>query len=138
MVWTRRLVAVSLLVALPVVAGACSEATNLPSAGQSGTQSADVSSVAQIVTLQYSSFEPAIITIKAGESVQWVWSDAPIPHDVYFQTFQPAGGGASTPFLNHSIVQINGTWTQTFTRPGIYKYICTVHAGMSGEVIVTS
>jgi plastocyanin len=137
MVWTRRL-AVLLLAALPMLATACSEAVNLPEGvGQSGTPSADVSTVAQVVTLQYSSFEPSIVTIRAGQSVKWVWSDAPIPHDVTFRTFKPAGGGSVELYMPHSVVQINGTWTQTFTKPGIYSYICTVHAGMDGEVIVT-
>jgi plastocyanin len=137
MVWRRRL-AVLLLAALPMLAAACSEAVNLPEGtGQSGTPSADVSTVAQVVTLEYASFEPSIVTIRAGQSVKWVWSDAPIPHDVYFRTFKPVGGGPAELYPAHSVVQINGTWTQTFTKPGTYKYICTVHAGMYGEVIVT-
>ena len=138
MIWTRRVAAGLLCVSLPLALAACSEAANLPSTQQSGAPSANVSDVAQIVTLQYSSFEPSIITIKAGQSVRWVWSDSPIPHDVYFQTFQASSNAAARPFLTHSTVQITGSWTQTFTRPGIYKYICTVHAGMSGEVIVTA
>lgn len=127
---------VVVLAGISLVAGACSEAVNLPAGGsQTGTPSVNVSDAAAVVTLQYSSFEPAIVTIKAGQSVEWMWNDSPVPHDIYFRQFV-APGRHAVPYTIHSVVQINGTWTQTFARPGIYKYICTVHAGMHGEVIV--
>jgi plastocyanin len=138
MIRTRRpAVLLGLLAGMALVAAGCSEPNNLPEGGgQTGTPSAPVSESAALVTLEYSSFEPSIVTIKAGQSVEWMWDDAPLPHDVYFRQFIPSGGGAPLADTAHSVVQITGTWTQTFTKPGTYTYICTVHAGMTGEVIV--
>ena len=31
-----------------------------------------------------------------------------------------------------------GTWTTSFDEPGIYSYQCTVHSGMTGQIIVVS
>jgi len=135
---TRRLALfVAILAGVSLTAAACSVPANLPNgAPQSGTPSADVSDAAATVTLEYSSFEPSIITIKTGQSVEWMWDDPPLPHDVYFQQYIASGSGHAVPYTPHSIGQISGTWIQTFTKPGIYKYICTIHAGMVGEVIV--
>jgi plastocyanin len=138
MAWSRRL-ALLALAALPLLAGACSEEVNLPlgQSGSTGSTASAAGDVGAVVLLQYASFEPAQVTIAAGQSVEWEWQDAPIPHDVYFQNFTPAGFRRSIPLDYHSTIMITGTWYHTFTTPGIYTYICTVHAGMAGEVIVT-
>ena len=34
------------------------------------------------------------------------------------------------------ITCIDGDFTQKFTKPGVVKYVCTVHPGMEGSVVV--
>jgi hypothetical protein len=33
-------------------------------------------------------------------------------------------------------LRASGTYQYTFTTPGSYSYICTLHSGMSGQVVV--
>jgi plastocyanin len=91
-------------------------------------------------------FEPAELTIKAGESVTWV-NDSPIAHtstdDLSANpvaqahpeyTQLPAGADA----WNSGFVAPGQSFTHTFTVPGTYAYICIPHAlsGMRGAVTV--
>jgi plastocyanin len=129
-----RVLAAALLLALPALAAACSQGPNLPTGNQVATQSASPGNVGAVVTLEYSSFEPSIVTIKAGQSVEWQWLDYPVPHDVDILDFVGPDGQAHpvmSPIMEH------GTWYQTFSTPGTYRYICTIHANMHGEVVVT-
>jgi plastocyanin len=130
--------AAALLLALPVVAAACSEGPNLPFGNQDATPSAGSAQPAAVVTLDYVSFEPGVVTIRQGQTVEWQWLDAPNPHDVVFERFDPANGGAPTSFSAHSAIMISGTWSQVFNEAGTYYYQCSVHPNMSGEVIVTA
>jgi plastocyanin len=71
-------------------------------------------------------FDPAKLTIKAGETVEWVNDDS-VAHDVTADQFKSgaAGGMAS-----------GDTFEHTFEQPGTYDYVCTVHPGMEGTVAV--
>jgi plastocyanin len=77
------------------------------------------------VRLQDLSFKPADVTIKAGQSVSWVWADAPTVHDVTFPDF-------------HSPLQANGTYSHVFATAGTYPFRCSVHPTMTGTVTVTA
>jgi plastocyanin len=131
---TRSRIAVAaLLVAVPLLAGACDEGPNLPAAPQAYTASAAPGHVGALVTLLYSSFEPAVVTIQVGETVEWQWRDNPIPHDVYIPDFAFSNG---TTGAVESPTMLTGTWYQQFNVPGTYHYQCTVHENMIGVVIV--
>jgi plastocyanin len=72
-------------------------------------------------------FSPANVTIPAGGSVTWQFSQA--RHNVTFQGTAPAGGNVPD--------QDPGTSaSRTFALPGTYNYVCTRHAGMTGRVTV--
>ncbi|HXW34409.1 MAG TPA: plastocyanin/azurin family copper-binding protein [Acidimicrobiales bacterium] len=78
---------------------------------------------AATVRLQDVMFHPADVVIHAGQTVRWVWDDAPLNHNVTFRSF-----GSPT--------QMTGTWSHTFLSPGTYPYRCTIHFDMSGIVTV--
>ncbi len=72
--------------------------------------------------------DKASLTVKAGTTVKWTNYD-PTLHNVSVQSgpvkFQ-------SPDINKG-----GTYTYTFTKPGVYHYICTFHPGsMIGTVTV--
>jgi len=69
-------------------------------------------------------FSPATITVRAGQTVEWTNRDA-IAHTVDFS-------GVISNVLNRG-----GTYTQRFTAPGTYRYICSIHPFMHGTVVVT-
>ncbi|MGH9063693.1 MAG: cupredoxin domain-containing protein [Acidimicrobiales bacterium] len=78
---------------------------------------------AAVVVLQHVSFGPSSVTIEAGQTVEWIWRDPGIPHNVTFTSFR-------------SETKTAGVYYHTFTKPGTYGYRCTLHYNMLGEVIV--
>ncbi|MER6419734.1 plastocyanin/azurin family copper-binding protein [Streptomyces sp. NPDC001137] len=72
-------------------------------------------------------FSPRTLTITAGDTVTWTNQDQ-APHDV-----ETTSGPASvhSPMLNKG-----GSWSHTFTTPGTYGYLCTVHPGMTARLVV--
>jgi amicyanin len=71
-------------------------------------------------------FTPAALSIKVGTTVVWTNKDA-IGHTVNFMT-----GG-----INSNVLNQNDQFTHTFTTPGTYGYICSIHPFMHGSVTVT-
>lgn len=70
-------------------------------------------------------FDPSSVTIKAGGTVTWSFA---IQHNVTFDNAAPTGGNIG----NTS----TGNVARTFPTVGNYPYHCTIHAGMSGTVVV--
>ena len=118
-----------------------------------GAQSADQA-------LQAQAYGPGTITVNAGDTVQWTLSA--FLHTVTFLSGGarpvevvpagednlamqnpavsfPAGGPTydGTGYVNSGILQEQGaTFALTFTKAGTYGYICLVHPGMDGSVVV--
>jgi plastocyanin len=78
------------------------------------------------VTMQDIKFDPENLTVKAGDTVEWMNEDS-VDHDVTADDFKSGepGGMAS-----------GDTFEHTFKKPGTYDYVCTVHPGMEGTVTV--
>jgi amicyanin len=72
-------------------------------------------------------FTPRVLTITAGSTVTWTNQDT-APHDV-----QTTSGPHS---LHSPMLDKGGSWSHTFTSPGAYRYLCTVHPDMTGQLIV--
>ncbi|NET32431.1 MAG: plastocyanin [Cyanothece sp. SIO1E1] len=75
-------------------------------------------------------FEPATVTISAGDTVQWV-NNKMSPHNVVFDSNDKAS--------HKDLVFAPGdSYESTFDSPGTYEYYCEPHrgAGMVGKVIV--
>ena len=78
-------------------------------------------------------FDPADVTIAAGETVTWTNNEG-VPHDVE-KTSGPGPKFSSGP---EGGMMEGDTFAQTFDRPGTYEYVCRVHApGMAGTIEVT-
>ncbi len=88
------------------------------------------------------SFYPAKVTIKAGQTVEWKNTGNTIhgatnnPDNVVQKTDVAVPGGTQ-PF-DSGFVPPGGTYKYTFTKAGVYKYVCIPHemAGMKGEITV--
>ena len=72
-------------------------------------------------------FTPDTVTIKVGNTVDWTNHDD-IAHTVSF-----TGSG-----VHSDVLARNGSFSHTFTAPGTYAYICSIHPFMHGTLIVTS
>ena len=68
-------------------------------------------------------FQPQAIQVKPGTTVTWSFEDGAVAHDV-------KGDGFSSP------TQKRGTFTHRFDRPGTFRFHCTLHANMTGRVVV--
>jgi plastocyanin len=79
------------------------------------------------VAIQNFAFSPATVTVKAGSTITWTNSDQD-PHTVTSMNNGPL----------HSPPMSNGdTYRYTFTAPGRYEYLCTIHPFMTATVVVT-
>ncbi|MFF4688030.1 cupredoxin family copper-binding protein [Streptomyces sp. NPDC001307] len=84
---------------------------------------------ANAVAIKNFAFSPATLKIKAGTTVTWTNQDT----DAHTVTSSGSGGPLRSPTL-----ATHGTYTYTFTKPGSYAYVCTIHPFMTGTVEVTS
>jgi plastocyanin len=112
--------------ALLLVAGALA-AAGCGGAGQSPTVSSPVvgpTVQAQIVDL---AFTPTEVSITAGTTVNWT-NTGDVAHTV------TAADGS---FKSEGILDPGETYEHTFGTPGTFAYVCTIHATMSGTVVVT-
>lgn len=72
-------------------------------------------------------FSPPTLTVKAGTRVTWVNKDEE-PHTVM-------SAGAEAPFKSPAL-DTNDTFSVVFDKPGAYNYFCTIHAHMTGTIVV--
>jgi plastocyanin len=78
------------------------------------------------VTVKNFGFNPAKLTVATGTTVTWTFED---------QALHNATADDET-FMSPSLN--NGkTFKYTFTKPGTYTYICTIHQYMHGTITVT-
>jgi plastocyanin len=87
-------------------------------------------------------YEPAKLTIKVGETVEW----RNVGNSVHHASSDPSTAINPTEVSNppgakpfdSGFLQPGQSFTHTFTVPGTYKYICAPHetSGMLGEVVV--
>jgi plastocyanin len=148
MAWLTYLLGAVLAVATPTHA-----ASNLKWTVIVGGSTADTSIYAN-------AFFPQTIEIGVGDTINWVFEGF---HNVAFlsggavppfgvpegdktywnpQTLFPVGDPSydGTGYHASGVPGPDGrlSYTLTFTKPGRYQYVCTVHAGMRGMVVVTN
>jgi plastocyanin len=81
---------------------------------------------ANAVTILNFAFGPQDVTVKPGTTVRWTNHDAEA-HTVTSDT------GA----FGSSVLQPGAGYSFTFTKPGTYRYHCTIHPFMTGMVTVS-
>jgi plastocyanin len=82
-------------------------------------------SASKSVSIVDFSFDPATVTVNAGDTVQWT-NDGSVPegHDV-------TGDG-----LDSGTMHSGDSYSHTFNSSGTFSYICTIHPSMKGTVKV--
>jgi len=118
---------------LLLVAAACS--SNTPSSSPSTTPAASTpaasstgtaSAAATVQATDQKVFDPASVTINAGQTVSWQ-NNGTLQHTVTFD---------NGPSFNENL-DSGGTVSRTFATAGTFKYHCQIHgASMSGTIIV--
>ena len=77
------------------------------------------------VSMDHSTFIPSEITVAPGTTVTWVNVET-MPHTVV---------DLNKAFRSKTLVK-DGTFSFTFTTPGDFDYLCSIHPNMKGKVIV--
>jgi plastocyanin len=88
----------------------------------SGTGSGQLQATVQVTS---NAFTPALVNLRSGGIVTWVWIDTTSQHNVTF----------NDPLLS-SQTRSSGLHSVVFQSVGTFNYVCTVHAGMTGSIVV--
>jgi len=85
------------------------------------TSGADVTEV----KIDNFSFAPQAITVPAGTQVRWTNHDD-IPHNAV----------SEDKVFKSTVLDTDQQFTYTFSKPGTYKYFCSIHPRMTGTIVV--
>lgn len=114
---TRSRLTHALLLVLALVLTACADG------GSQGSTDSGEPVEDPVITIADMEFVDGDVTIEAGTTVTWVWEDAPVEHNVVFDSFE-------------SPLQAEGTFTHTFEEAGSFDYHCAPHPHMTGTITV--
>ncbi|HEX4721302.1 MAG TPA: cupredoxin family copper-binding protein [Pseudonocardiaceae bacterium] len=78
------------------------------------------------VSIKGFAFSPAAITVKVGTTVTWTNLD----QDAHTVTAKDSSFGSQA-------LDTGASYKFTFTKPGTYDYLCTIHPFMTATVVVT-
>jgi plastocyanin len=96
---------------------------NPPSTGASAAPVAG-----DAVAIKNFAFSPAALKVTVGTTVTWTNQDT----DAHTVT----SAGSDGP-LHSAALNTHATYSHTFTKPGTYSYLCTIHPFMTATVEVT-
>ena len=94
--------------------------------GAATTTTASAPVATNTVAIKGFAFAPASITVKAGTTVTWTNQD----QDAHTVTATNGSFGSQA-------LDTGARYTFTFTKPGTYDYLCTIHPFMTATVVVT-
>ena len=78
------------------------------------------------VSMEGIAFQPAEVTVSVGDTVTWTNNDS-VGHDVTADSFSSGEPGD---------MGSGDTFDHTFQEAGTFDYVCSVHPGMEGTVVV--
>ena len=71
-------------------------------------------------------FTPTVLYARPGDTVTWTNLDS-VPHNV---------GGANLAWGSFEQLRRGRSISHSFSEPGVYSYVCSLHPGMVGTVVV--
>lgn len=77
-----------------------------------------------MVTIEGMKFDPAVVTVRPGDTVVWHNKDV-VPHTA-----------TATGTFDSKEIAAGKRWSWTARKPGRHAYVCTYHPGMQGTVVV--
>jgi plastocyanin len=81
------------------------------------------------VAIREFKFEPATVTVHAGDTVEWKNEDN-VAHTA------TADDKAQSPAFDSGSIQTGAAWRYVAQKKGTENYTCTFHPNMKGELIV--
>jgi plastocyanin len=135
----KRLLLVVVVLALGLFAAGCgskkkssstaSDTTSTPAATTPGTSSTAAPAAGAVVDIkmQNISFNPKDVTAKVGDTVKWTNEDS-VGHNVV------ATAGEN---FKSDVFGQGKSYTYKLDKKGTIKYVCTIHPGMAGTIVVS-
>jgi plastocyanin len=121
--------------ALALVAAGCgssddkkSDSNSTPAKSNTPAAKAPVAGGVAAVSIKDVKFDPDTITVKKGQTVKWTNNDG-FAHTVT----KTAGPGAK---FDSGDVGGGKTYEQKFDTAGTIDYVCTIHPGQKGKIVV--
>jgi len=129
-VWKMAVVAAGSALVLAACGSSSSDGGTSACTPKGGTTSGTASQVVKINPdpNTIGKYEPSTVSVTKGQTVEWDWIDNGAQHSVTSEdttTFDSGLCGAGTKFF------------VTFNNAGDFKYHCTIHAAMIGDVKVS-
>ena len=112
----------------------CSSSDPAPAPATDSGPGGDTSSAVTVQVGQGGTvFVPATVTIKPGQTVNWVWAGS--GHSVTSGNSETCTADG---MFDSKVLATGATFSQTFPTAGTFNYFCTPHCsfGMKGSVIV--
>jgi plastocyanin len=122
----KRLAAIGLSVVLLALAG-CGSGVR-PGKASARPHASGRSGDSNEVVMKNINFNPGKVYAHVGQTVTWTNRDD-TPHNV---TYASGPKFASSPTFTRGM-----TWRLKLTTPGVIRYMCTIHPGMNGTIVVT-
>jgi plastocyanin len=106
-------------------------APGFPSPASAGRPANSESVKAKVFTvvIHEFEFEPATLSVHAGDTVEWKNDDI-VPHTA------TADSDAQKPVFDSGTIDTGATWRYVVRKKGTYNYGCTLHPNMKGKLIV--
>jgi plastocyanin len=111
------------LTALPLLA--CGEGSGMIGVMRTDTTGTSSGQLQATVQVTSNAFTPSLVNLRRGGIVTWVWSDTTAQHNVTF----------NDPLLSSQTLS-TGLHSVVFQTVGTFNYVCTVHPGMTGSIVV--
>jgi plastocyanin len=80
-----------------------------------------------VITIKDFSFMPPVVSIPVGSTVTWINQDDE-PHTVV----------AGDALFRSPALDTGESFSFTFSSPGKVEYLCSIHAQMSGRILITA
>ncbi len=126
----RRLLAALLVLSALVLSGCGGAGGDTPTAAGAVTAAGPASAqTATVVGNAQLKFAPETVRAQVGTLALTLRIEGGVPHNL---VFDDAGLGTPIPVTTSG----EATGTYTFTKPGTYRFECTLHSGMVGQVVV--
>jgi plastocyanin len=107
--------------ALIVAAGCASSVITEPAQAQSLSGSKPI-----VVGMKALKFNPKVVKAKVNQQVDFKWDES-VAHNVVFDKSRKS----------KTLAKKGTIWSTKFDKPGTFKYKCTLHPGMQGQVDVS-
>lgn len=104
---------------------ACGEGSGMIGVMRTDTTGSGAGQLQATVQVTSTAFTPSLVNLRRGGVVTWVWADTTSQHNVTFNNS-----------LLSSQTQSSGLHSVVFQSAGTFNYVCTVHVGMTGSIVV--